>query len=250
MAVIKYLPGRKTLKGQIKYLNKEGKTGKLLKTGINCTVDNIEREFTIVKNLYHKAEGKQYYHYTQAFSPSDNITAKKAHSLGKEWIENNIKGHQIYLVTHIDKEHIHNHFLINSVSYETGKKLHITPNKLEDMKKDSNRICKRESLSQINLKEKSKIYKTDEEYRMEQRGWETWKGQLRCTIDAEIKRAKSFDEFIKILEGEYNIETKITKSGISFIHPEEKKSVSGKRLGQEYIKEYIEHIIDKVNTNS
>ncbi|HAT4318931.1 TPA: protein rlx, partial [Clostridium perfringens] len=49
MAVIKYLPGKKSLKSQLKYLEKEGKTLEELKTGINCTSDNIEKEFNIVK---------------------------------------------------------------------------------------------------------------------------------------------------------------------------------------------------------
>lgn len=110
MAIIRCLPGTKSLKNQLKYLEKEGKTLEELKEGINCTTDNIEKEFNIVKEMYNKKEGKQYYHYTQAFSKSDKITPEKAHEIGKEWIEKNIKGYQIYLVTHIDKEHIHNHF--------------------------------------------------------------------------------------------------------------------------------------------
>ncbi|WP_243448094.1 hypothetical protein ACSXA9_15215 (plasmid) [Clostridium perfringens] len=54
MAVIKYLPGKKSLKSQLKYLEKEGKTLEELKIGINCTSDNIEKEFNIVKELYKK----------------------------------------------------------------------------------------------------------------------------------------------------------------------------------------------------
>ncbi|XZK79774.1 relaxase/mobilization nuclease domain-containing protein (plasmid) [Clostridium perfringens] len=78
MAVIKYLPGKKSLKSQLKYLEKEGKTLEELKIGINCTSDNIEKEFNIVKELYNKKEGKQYYHYTQAFNPEDKITPDKS----------------------------------------------------------------------------------------------------------------------------------------------------------------------------
>ena len=91
MALIKYLPGKKSLKSQLKYLEKEGKTLEELKTGINCTSDNIEKEFNIVKELYNKKEGKQYYHYTQSFNPEDKITPEKAHEIGKEWIEKNYK---------------------------------------------------------------------------------------------------------------------------------------------------------------
>ncbi|EOU1588445.1 relaxase/mobilization nuclease domain-containing protein, partial [Clostridium perfringens] len=175
MAVIKYLPGKKSLKSQLKYLEKEGKTLEELKTGINCTSDNVEKEFNIVKELYNKKEGKQYYHYTQSFNPEDKITPEKVHEIGKEWIEKNIKGYQIYLVTHIDKEHIHNHFIINSVSFEDGKKLQISPKKLEKMKKESNKICEREHLTEINLNKKNEVLRTDEEYRIEKRGQETWK---------------------------------------------------------------------------
>lgn len=137
MAVIKSLPATKSLSNQLKYLEKEGKTVEELKEGINCTTDNVEREFNIVKQLHNKTTGKQYYHFTQAFSPEDKIAPEKAHQLGKEWIERNIQGHQVYMVTHIDKNHIHNHFVINSVNMDNGLKLQISPSKLLEMKKDS-----------------------------------------------------------------------------------------------------------------
>ncbi|XZJ61959.1 relaxase/mobilization nuclease domain-containing protein (plasmid) [Clostridium perfringens] len=133
----------------MKIFRKRGKNFRRIKTGINCTSDNVEKEFNIVKELYNKKEGKQYYHYTQAFNPEDKITPEKAHEIGRN-DRKKYKGYQIYLVTHIDKEHIHNHFIINSVSFEDGKKLQISPKKLEKMKKESNKICEREHLTEIN----------------------------------------------------------------------------------------------------
>ena len=65
MAVIKYLPGKKSLKSQLKYLEKEGKTLEELKIGINCTSDNIEKEFNIVG----VASGKCGFTTLRAFSP-------------------------------------------------------------------------------------------------------------------------------------------------------------------------------------
>ncbi|MDH2475998.1 relaxase/mobilization nuclease domain-containing protein [Clostridium perfringens] len=250
MAVIKYLPGKKSLKSQLKYLEKEGKTLEELKTGINCTSDNVEKEFNIVKELYNKKEGKQYYHYTQAFNPEDKITPEKAHEIGKEWIEKNIKGYQIYLVTHIDKEHIHNHFIINSVSFEDGKKLQISPKKLEKMKKESNKICEREHLTEINLNKKNEVLRTDEEYRIEKRGQETWKGELREVIELELKKSKSLEEFRENLKEKYNVETRVTKSTISYKHPDQKKSVRGKRLGENYTKERIINEFNKQTDRS
>jgi len=74
LAIVKSLAATKTLTNQLKYLQKEVNTREDLKEGINCNSENIEREFNTIKLLYGKTEGKQYYHFTQAFSPDDNIT--------------------------------------------------------------------------------------------------------------------------------------------------------------------------------
>lgn len=237
MAIIKSLPATKSLSNQLKYLEKEGKTIDELKEGINCTTDNVEREFNIIKNLYNKTEGKQYYHFTQAFSPEDNIDPNKAHELGREWIERNIKGHQIYMVTHIDKNHIHNHFVINSVNMDNGLKLQINPSKLMGMKKDSNRLCDREKLSKINLEPNKGISKTDSEYRLEQKGITPWKDELRQCIDFGKNQTSSIEELKEYLKEHFSIEVRETKNSISYRHPEQNKSVRGNKLGGSYTKE-------------
>lgn len=237
MAVIKSLPATKSLSNQLNYLVKEGKTVEELKEGINCTTDNVEQEFNIIKQLHNKTEGKQYYHFTQAFSPEDNISPEKAHQLGKEWIENNIKGHQIYIVTHIDKNHIHNHFVINSVNMDMGLKLQISPSKLLEMKKDSNRLCERENLSKINLEANRGMSKTDHEYRLEKKGVTPWKDELRQCIDFGRNQTHSIGELKEFLKEHFNIEVRETKNSISYKHPEQNKSVRGNRLGGSYTKE-------------
>ena len=237
MAIIKSLPATKSLSNQLNYLAKEGKTIEELKEGINCTTDNVEQEFNIIKLMYNKTEGKQYYHYTQAFSHEDNITPQKAHELGKEWINNNIKGHQVYMVTHIDKKHIHNHFVINSVNIDNGLKLQISPSKLFEMKKDSNRICERENLAKINLEWDKGISKTDAEYRLEKKGITPWKDELRQCIDFGRSHAHSIEELKEYLKEHFNIEVRETKNSISYKHPEQNKSVRGNKLGGSYTKE-------------
>lgn len=237
MAIIKSLPATKSLSNQLKYLEKEGKTLQELKEGINCTTDNVEREFNVVKQLHNKTEGKQYYHFTQAFSPEDNITPDKAHQLGKEWIERNIQGHQVYMVTHIDKNHIHNHFVINSVNIDNGLKLQINPSKLFEMKKDSNYLCDRENLSKVNLEPNKGISKTDSEYRLEKKGITPWKDELRQCIDFGRSKTKSIEELKGYLKEYFNIEVRETKNSISYKHPEQNKSVRGNKLGGEYTKE-------------
>ena len=237
MAVIKSLPATKSLSNQLKYLAQEGKTVEELKEGINCTIGNVEREFNIVKQMYNKSEGKQYYHLTQAFSPEDNINPKKAHELGKEWIERNIQGHQVYMVTHIDKNHIHNHFVINSVNIDSGLKLQISPSKLLKMKEDSNKLCSRENLSEINLRANKGISKTDAEYRLEKKGIIPWKDELRQCIDFGKNQTKSIGELKEFLKEHFDIEVRETKNSISYKHPEQNKAVRGNKLGGSYTKE-------------
>ncbi|MCB2295950.1 relaxase/mobilization nuclease domain-containing protein [Clostridium algoriphilum] len=241
MAIVKSLAATKTLTNQLKYLQKEGKTREDLKEGINCSVENIEREFNTIKLLYGKTEGKQYYHFTQAFSPDDNITPEKVNKLGKEWIENNIKDHQVYIVTHIDKDHIHNHFVINSVNMENGNKLQISPKKLLEMKIASNKICEREGLTKIDINRKADIKKTMAELGMELRGITTWKDELRQCIDFARERTKNLEELKEKLESDFKISTRETKNSISFKHPEQNKSVRGKNLGNKYTKGEIEN---------
>lgn len=251
MAIIKSLAATKSLSNQLNYLVKEGKTVEELKEGINCTTDNVEQEFNIVKQMYDKTEGKQYYHFTQAFSPEDNITPEKAHELGKEWINNNIKGHQVYMVTHIDKEHIHNHFVVNSVNMVNGYKLQISPFKLFEMKKDSNRICERENLLEINLERNKGISKTDNEYRLEKKGITTWKDELRQCIDFGKSQTKNIAEMKEYLKEHFNIETRETKNSISYKHPEQNKSVRGNKLGGSYTKEGLlnEYNVRQIKSN-
>ena len=237
MAVVKSLPATKGLSSQLNYLAKEGKTVEELKEGINCTTDNVEQEFNIIKQLHNKTEGKQYYHFTQAFSPEDKITPQKAHELGKEWINNNIKDHQVYMVTHIDKEHIHNHFVINSVNMDNGLKLQISPSKLFEMKKDSNRLCERENLAKINLDRNKGISKTDSEYRLEKKGITPWKDELRQCVDFGRSQTKSIGELKEYLKEHFNIEVRETKNSISYKHPEQDRAVRGNKLGGNYTKE-------------
>lgn len=251
MAVIKSLPATKSLSNQLNYLVKEGKTVEELKEGINCTTDNVEQEFNIIKQLHNKTEGKQYYHFTQAFSPEDNITPQKAHELGKEWISNNIKDHQVYMVTHIDKNHIHNHFVINSVNIDNGLKLQISPYKLFEMKKDSNKLCERENLLGINLERNKGISKTDSEYRLEKKGITPWKDELRQCIDFGKSQTKSIAELKEYLKEHFNIEVRETKNSISYKHPEGNRAVRGNKLGGSYTKEGLlnEYNVRQIKSN-
>lgn len=112
----------------------------VLKTGLGCSnqVDEAFKEMMFNKRHYNKANGKMYKHYVQSFEPN-SVSKEKAHEIGVKFAEENFlsKGFRAYVVTHIDKDHIHNHIVIDNVSFETGLK-YVELNE-KDLKKNSTR---------------------------------------------------------------------------------------------------------------
>ena len=97
----------------------------VLKTGLGCSskVDEAFKEMMFNKRHYNKANGKMYKHYVQSFEPN-SVSKEKAHEIGVKFAEENFlsKGFRAYVVTHIDKEHIHNHIVIDNVNFNSGLK--------------------------------------------------------------------------------------------------------------------------------
>ena len=133
MAVIKFTNSKSTLKHIINYITQDAKTTTELITGKDCTSDNALEEMQTVKNLYNKTTGRQYIHLVQSFSPNDNLSYDKAHEIGLE-LAKQYKGFQVLVATHTDREHVHNHLVINSVSFEDGKKFQQSKKDMEKIK--------------------------------------------------------------------------------------------------------------------
>jgi hypothetical protein len=239
MAVIKAISSRATPSKIKDYLTKEEKTEEKLISGFNCSPDNMVNEFNATKELYNKNSGVQYQHIIQSFDPKDNITHEKAHELGRELAEKQFKGFEVLIVTHKDKEHIHNHFVVNSVSYENGLKYRASNKSLWDIKRESNRICERELLSTLDLNHKAKERLTSGELRKELRGEITWKGELKQCINFAKEKTNNIEEFSEYLKQNFNIETRITNKTISYKHPEKKQGIRGSKLGTDYDKEEL-----------
>lgn len=241
MAIIKAISSKATVSKIHDYLTKEEKTEEKLISGVNCNPENMVNEFNTTKELYNKNGGVQYQHIIQSFDPKDNITPDKAHELGKELAEKQFKGYEVFVVTHKDKEHIHNHFVVNSVSYENGLKYKASNKSLWDIKRESNRICERENLKTLDLDHKANERLTSGELRKELRGEITWKGELKQCIELAKEKTKSLEEFREYLKENFDIETRVTKNSISYQHPEKEKPIRGKKLGIDYDKEELEH---------
>lgn len=241
MAVIKRIASKSTPSKIVNYLTKEEKTEEKLIGGKDCDPDNIVNDFNITQELYGKTDGIKYHHIIQSFSPEDDITPEKAHQLGKELAENQFKGHEVFVVTHKDKEHIHNHLVVNSVSFETGLKYNASNKSLWDIKRESNKICERENLKTIDLEHKADKRISSAEKRIMDRGETPWKDELRQIIDISKDRTNDIKSFREFLDKNFDIETRVTKNSISYKHPDHGKAIRGRSLGEKYNKEELEN---------
>lgn len=143
MAIIKVVKkSGKTYTSLKKVLNYVGE--KAYKTyGINCNEDykRVAYDFFETKDYFNKKDGRQYRHYIQSFSPKE-VSKDKALEIAIKWAEEAFPGHEVFIAVHDDKEHFHSHFIVNTVNFETGEKLHEGARNLAFKKESNDKICK------------------------------------------------------------------------------------------------------------
>ena len=152
MAIVKFIASGCPMNNIFPYVMNESKTEDgILVSGIHCTPESALDEFRFVKNKFGKIDGRQYYHIVQSFSPDDKLTPETAHEIGLRFAEY-FPGYQIVVATHCDRDHLHNHLVMNSVNMENGKKFHQTADDLARVKEYSNRLCREYGLSETEAK--------------------------------------------------------------------------------------------------
>jgi len=243
MAVIKIIPSKGRIKNIINYVLNKEKTDSRIISGKNCSRQNATSEMNATKELYGKTDGISYHHIIQSFKPGET-DPQNAHRIGKELAEKEFKDHEVLIVTHIDKGHIHNHLVVNSVSFKDGRKLVSNRETLREIKRESNRICRRENLSIIKEPYSRSSYSMAE-YKLAEKGMPIWKEQLRMAIDEAKGHSGNLVEMKEYLKKNFNIDMKIQNKNLSFLHPEKKKYCRGKKLGHAYTKEEIIRFFEK-----
>ena len=121
-------------------------------TCLNCANDSVEglvQQFYVVRMAYNKNDNILSHHYVQSFSPNEKVTPEIAHQIGVELAEKVAPGFQVIVSTHVDKDHLHNHIIINSVSMETGLKWKGNGDTLKAMRAESDKLCKQHGLTVI-----------------------------------------------------------------------------------------------------
>ncbi len=207
MATVTYIRESKqsisAMKGVIDYCCQDKKVydeilNQRLISGINCDGENVFSEFLATKKSYKKTDGMNFYQYVQSFSPKENITPHQAHEIAIEFAEKAWTGYEVLVATHCDAQHIHSHFVINSVSFENGKKLRQNPNTLKSLRALSDEICRQHSLSTLEAYSKNGIKISTREYRNAVKG-QSWKFKLMNDIDKAMNISGSKEDFINAM---------------------------------------------------
>lgn len=207
MATVTYIRESKqsisAMKGVIDYCCQDKKvydeiSNQRLVSGVNCDGENAFAEFLATKKSYKKTDGMNFYQYVQSFSPEENITPKQAHEVALEFAEKAWTGYEVLVATHCDAQHIHSHFVINSVSFENGKKLRQNPNTLKSLRALSDEICRHHNLSTLELYSKDGMKISTREYRTAVKG-QSWKFKLMNDIDKAMNISARKEDFINAM---------------------------------------------------
>lgn len=177
------------------YEDDNGNRHKLV-SGQNCLAESAYHEFMATKRRFHKTTGVYYKQYVQSFKPDCGATPEQIHQIGLEMAEA-FEGFEVVVATHIDRDHWHNHFVVNSVNSETGLKIQINENGLEELRRKSDEICKRHGLEVLAPYQKPKQRTMNgREYHAAIRG-KSQKLKLMNAIDIAVARSRSKKRFVE-----------------------------------------------------
>lgn len=249
IATVQFITGKKMQSGRglcalLKYCIQEKKTlygNRMLVSGVNCVADSAYSEMINTKIQYGKTDGRMFYHLIQSFSPDENITPEKAHEIAVRFASEQFKGYETVVSTHIDQEHIHSHFVINSVNFETGYKYHADKNELQRLRNESDKLCLEYGLSVIKPKDKKVRKISSREYRSADKG-QSWKLALAMAIDDAMCYAVSKEHFIQLMETEgYGVKWTDDRKSITYTTPDGMKCRDSKLHEEKYLKGMMEN---------
>lgn len=239
MAIIEAISSKANLKTIINYVTQDKKTNANLITGKDCLAESSLEEMLYTKELYNKNNGRQYIHIIQSFDPKDNLSADQVHNTGIR-LAKKFNGYQVLVATHIDKKHLHNHVIINSVSFENGYKIQMSKKDLQDLKDYSDKLCLEIGASVIPKKGNTQYIKRNE-YRVAEQG-KSWKFKLINAIDLSLAESSNKEDFIKSMNKlGYQVNWTDTRKYITYTTPEGYKCRDNKLYDKKYSKGELEN---------
>ncbi|OCZ54276.1 relaxase/mobilization nuclease domain-containing protein [Dehalobacter sp. TeCB1] len=230
------------LQNVLEYAAREDKTEmQYYVTGINCDPSAAYKQMIQTKLQFQKKDGILAFHGYQSFAPGE-ATPETAHAIGVKLAQELWGGRfEVVVSTHLDKHHLHNHFVLNSVSFADGKRYYDNKATYAQLRQASDRLCREYSLSVIEnqQEDRSEHYA---EWKAGQEGKPTWRGLIREDVDKAISASMTFTQFIATLRKQgYEV-----KTGVKYIavRPEGKdRFVRMKTLGDNYCEDAIKQRI-------
>ena len=233
---------RAAMRGVMLYVMQEKKTaweGEPLISGINCQPQSVYDDFLNTKLLYHKDGGVMFYHMVQSFPKGAAVDPRQAHEAARRLAEY-FDGCEVLVCTHVDREHIHSHCVINSVNFETGKKLHMAKEQLQELMRRNDAICQEMGLPVFEPTAQQARGMSGAEYHTALKG-QSWKLRLMNTIDECMKYAADKDAFVSLMESEgYAVRWERGRKYITYTTPDGLKCRDSKLHEEKYCKEAME----------
>ncbi|HBK7061679.1 TPA: relaxase/mobilization nuclease domain-containing protein, partial [Enterococcus faecium] len=212
------------------------------KSGLNCDIDYAKSSFKQTRALYGKENGIQAHTVIQSFKPGE-VTPEQCNQLGLELAEKIAPNHQVAIYTHTDKEHVHNHIVINSIDLETGRKYQSNKQQRDLVKQANDDICREHGLS-VPERDTAKLRYTQAEKSLIEKDQYSWKDDLREKIEHAKEHTSDFKSFSEYLK-ESGIEFKVRGKNVSYKPENVNKWVRGKTLGQDYDKGALEYEFER-----
>ena len=234
---------RAAMRGVMRYVMQEKKTtwgdGPLV-SGINCQVQSVYDDFLNTKLLYHKDGGVMFYHMVQSFPKGEAVDPRQAHEAARRLAEY-FAGCEVLVCTHVDREHIHSHCVINSVNFDTGKKLHMAKEQLQELMRRNDAICLEMGLPVFDAPTQQARGMSGAEYHTALKG-QSWKLRLMNTIDECMKYAADKDTFVSLMASEgYAVRWESSRKYITYTAPDGMRCRDNKLHEEKYCKEVMEH---------
>ena len=233
---------RAAMRGVMLYVMQKKKTawdGVPLVSGINCQPQSVYGDFLNTKLLYHKDGGVMFYHMVQSFPKGAEVDPRQAHEAARRLAEY-FDGCEVLVCTHVDREHIHSHCVINSVNFETGKKLHMAKEQLQELMRRNDMICQEMGLPVFDAPMQQARGMSGAEYHTALKG-QSWKLRLANTIDDCMRYAADKDAFVSLMASEgCAVRWESGRKYITYTTPDGMKCRDNKLHEEKYCKEAME----------
>lgn len=233
------------MKRVLDYVMQDKKTvidGIKLVSGQHCVPESAYQEFMATKHQYGKAKGVFFKQYVQSFKPDCNATPEQIHRIGLETAKL-FDGFEVVVATHIDRDHWHNHFVVNSVNCETGYKIQINEKGLEELRHKSDAICQKFGLEVLTPYQKPKQKSINQrEYRTALRG-DSKKLKLTNAIDYAVATSRNKKQFIEQMDKlGYGVKWIDHYKYITYTTPDGQRFRDNRLLDDKYLKTNMEEL--------